>query len=160
MAMGRRRAPPLPAVTPLRGRSPATRSIPIGQPISNTQVYLLDAHLQPVPLGVAGELYIGGDGLARGYLKRPELTAERFVPHPCSQRPGARLYKTGDLARYLPDGSLEFVGRLDHQIKLRGYRIELGEIEQALLQHPVVGESVVLARDDPAGSKQLVAYIV
>src|SRR2546423_2270504 len=143
-----------------RELSPSTRSIPIGQPISNTQVYLLDAHLQPVPLGIAGELYIGGDGLARGYLKRPELTAERFVPHPYSQRPGARLYKTGDLARYLPDGSLEFVGRLDHQIKLRGYRIELGEIEQALLQHPAVGECVVVVRQSQAGSKQLVAYVV
>src|SRR3989440_271733 len=143
-----------------RELSPSTRSIPIGQPISNTQVYLLDAHLQPVPLGVAGELYIGGDGLARGYLKRPELTAERFVPHPCSQRPGARLYKTGDLARYLPDGSLEFVGRLDHQVKLRGYRIELGEIEQALLHHPAVSECVVVVRQSQAGSKQLVAYVV
>src|SRR2546421_2757870 len=143
-----------------RELSPATRSIPIGQPISNTQVYLLDAHLQPVPLGVAGELYIGGDGLARGYLKRPEVTAERFVPHPYSQRPGARLYRSGDLARYLPDGSLEFVGRLDHQVKLRGYRIELGEIEQALLEHPAVGECVVIVRADPAGSKQVVAYVV
>src|SRR3989440_7655969 len=143
-----------------RELSPATRSIPIGQPISNTQVYLLDAHLQPVPLGIAGELYLGGDGLARGYLTRPELTAERFVPHPCSQRPGARLYKTGDLARYLPDGSLEFVGRLDHQVKLRGYRIELGEIEQALLHHPAVSECVVVVRQSQAGSKQLVAYVV
>jgi thioesterase domain-containing protein/acyl carrier protein len=143
-----------------RELSPAARSIPIGQPISNTQVYLLDAHLQPVPLGVAGELYIGGDGLARGYLKRPELTAERFVPHPSSSRPGTRLYKTGDLARYLPDGRIEFLGRLDHQVKVRGYRIELGEIEQALLQHPAVSECVVIARDDPASSKQLVAYVV
>src|SRR5947209_14297275 len=140
--------------------SPSTRSIPIGHPISNTQVYLLDAHLQPVRLGVAGELYIGGDGLARGYLKRPELTAERFVPHPFSRRPGARLYKTGDLARSLPDGRIEFLGRLDHQVKVRGYRIELGEIEQALLEHPAVSESLVLAREEAPGDKRLLAYLL
>ncbi|MFL5656682.1 MAG: amino acid adenylation domain-containing protein, partial [Ktedonobacteraceae bacterium] len=140
--------------------SASTRSIPIGHPISNTQVYILDSHLQPVPLGVVGELYIGGEGLARGYLKRAELTAERFVPHPFSEQPGARLYRTGDLVRYRPDGQIEFVGRGDHQVKVRGFRIELGEIEQALLEHPAVGECVVIARENQAGSKQLVSYVV
>ncbi len=133
---------------------------PIGRPIDNTQVYLLDERLQPVPIGAVGELYIASAGLARGYLNRPELTAERFIKHPWSRDPGARLYKTGDLARYLPDGQLAFLGRSDDQIKLRGYRIEPGEIVAALNQHPAIGASVVVAREDPPEEKRLVAYIV
>ena len=123
----------------------------IGRPIANTQVYLLDARLQPVPIGARGELYVSGDGLARGYLNRPELTAERFIPHPFSLKPGARLYKTGDLARYRPDGSLEFLGRIDEQVKIRGFRIELGEIEALLAQHPAVRETVVIAHEQLSG---------
>jgi amino acid adenylation domain-containing protein len=134
-------------------------SIPIGRPIANTQMYLLDAHQNPVPIGVPGELYAGGDGVARGYLNRPDLTAARFIPDPFSTKPGARLYKTGDLARYLPDGNLELLGRLDHQVKLRGFRIELGEIEAVLSQHPAVRDVVVRAREDRPGVKQLVAYL-
>jgi amino acid adenylation domain-containing protein len=134
-------------------------SIPIGRPISNTQTYLLDRNQQPTPVGIAGELYIGGDGLARGYFNGPELTAEKFIPNPYSERLGARLYRTGDLSRYLPDGAIEFLGRLDHQVKIRGFRIELGEIETALSQHPSVRESVVLLREDAPGEKRLVAYL-
>ncbi|WP_054467261.1 phosphopantetheine-binding protein [Planktothricoides sp. SR001] len=134
--------------------------ISIGRPIANTQVYLLDKYLQPVPIGIPGEIHIGGAGLAREYLNRPETTEEKFIPNPFTKEPGSRLYKTGDLARYLPDGNIEFLGRIDNQVKIRGFRIELGEIEAALLQHPNIEESLVLAREDIPGDKRLVAYIV
>src|SRR6185436_15778012 len=119
-------------------------SSPIGRPIPNARIYILDDALRPVPIGVAGHMHIGGVGLARGYLNRPELTAEKFIPDPFSAEPGARLYKTGDLARYLPDGNIEFLGRSDHQVKIRGFRIELGEIEAALRGHPAVRDAAVL----------------
>jgi amino acid adenylation domain-containing protein len=135
------------------------RSVPIGRPIANTQVYVLDAQLQPVPIGVPGELYIGGDGLARGYLRRPDLTAERFIRHPFSRDPDARLYKTGDLVRWLESGNLEYLGRLDDQVKIRGFRIEPGEIETVLSQHPAVREAVVLAVPFFTNEKRLVAYL-
>ncbi|EAZ91850.1 non-ribosomal peptide synthetase, partial [Crocosphaera chwakensis] len=129
----------------------------IGRPINNTQVYILDLHLQPVPIGVPGELLIGGDGLARGYLNRPDLTAEKFIPNPFGT---GKLYKTGDLCRYRRDGNIEYIGRIDHQVKIRGFRIELGEIEAQLSNHPEIRESVVIAREDAPGNKQLVAYVV
>ncbi|MBA2681036.1 MAG: amino acid adenylation domain-containing protein, partial [Ktedonobacteraceae bacterium] len=136
-------------------------SVPIGRPIANTQVYLLDAQLEPVPVGIPGELYIGGVGLSLGYLGRPDGTAERFVPDPFSMEAGARLYKTGDLARYLPDGALEFLGRNDSQVKLRGFRIELQEIETLLCQHPLIKEAVVTMWEDKGVDEtQLIAYIV
>jgi amino acid adenylation domain-containing protein len=138
----------------------ALGAIPIGRPIANVRVYLLDAHLNPVPTHVPGELYVGGDGLARGYLNRPDLTAEKFVPDPFGTQPGARLYRTGDLARHLSDRNLEFLGRIDHQVKLRGFRIELGEIEAVLGQHPSVRETVVMLREDVPGDQKLVAYAV
>ncbi len=158
---------------------PGDNKLPIGYPIANTQVYILDAHLQPVPVGVPGEIYIAGVGLARGYLNRPELTAEKFIlkkaegefltPHSSLLTPHSslrtqdsqeRLYKTGDLARYLPDGNVEYLGRIDNQVKIRGFRIELGEIEAVLSQHPDVREAIAMAREDIPGDKRLVAYII
>ena len=135
-------------------------NVPIGRPIDNTQIYILDANLQPVPVGVPGELYIGGVCLARGYLNQPELTAERFIPHPFDDRSDARLYKTGDLARYRPDGNIEFLGRIDRQVKVRGCRVEPAEVEVALNQHPAVSESVVKLWDERSGAEWFVAYFV
>jgi amino acid adenylation domain-containing protein/thioester reductase-like protein len=140
--------------------TPGAGPISIGCPIDNTQIYLLDPRLQPVPIGAPGELYIGGDGLAHGYLNRPDLTAEKFVPDLFGRRPGARLYRTGDLMRYTNEGEIEFLSRIDHQVKVRGFRIELGDIETALSQSPAVGQAVVVVREDVPGDKRLVAYIV
>ena len=133
--------------------------VPIGFPIANTQMYVLDRYLEPVPDGVAGELHIGGRNLARGYLSRPGLTAEKFIPDPFGGTPAGRLYKTGDLARRRGDGAIEFLGRLDHQVKLRGFRIELGEIESVLAEHPRVHEAIVITREHTAGDVRLVAYL-
>jgi thioesterase domain-containing protein/acyl carrier protein len=128
--------------------------------LSNGKVYVLDSELNPVGVGVSGEIYIGGAGVARGYLKRTELTAEKFLPDPYSVEPGGRLYRTGDLGRYLESGNIEFLGRKDHQVKIRGFRVELGEIEAALVEHPKIRQAVVLAREDEPGDKRLVAYVV
>jgi acyl carrier protein len=134
--------------------------IMIGRPVANTQLYILNSQLQPVPVGVAGELHIGGHGVARGYLGRPELTAEKFIANPFSQDRAARLYKTGDWARFQPDGTVELLGRIDQQVKIRGFRIELGEIETALRRHAAVADALVTAREDAAGEKRLVGYLV
>jgi amino acid adenylation domain-containing protein len=134
--------------------------LPIGRPVANTRIYILAADMQPVPVGVRGELYIAGEGLARGYLHRADLTAQKFVPHPFSFEGGERLYRTGDVARFLPDGNIEFLGRQDKQVKVRGYRIELGEIEAALAEHEGVRECVALVRDWGAGEKRIVAYVI
>mgnify|MGYP001794468810 CR=1 FL=1 len=156
--------------TTLTSKPPQQETVPIGRPIANAQIYLLTADLQPVPIGVPGEIYIGGAGIARGYLNRPQLTAERFLSNPFAQQAESSLngvsllaptlYKTGDLARYQPDGTIEFLGRMDHQVKIRGYRIELGEVENAIRQHSMVQETVVLARAAQSGNQRLVAYVV
>ena len=136
------------------------RIVPIGHPVANTQMYILDSYLQPVPIGVPGELYIGGIQVGRGYLNRPELTAEKFIPDPFSSSPGARLYRTGDLARFLPAGEIEYLGRLDHQVKIRGLRIELGEIETVLSEHKGVNQALIAIRENALNDKTLVAYLV
>ena len=145
---------------PVREVPEQAATVPIGRPLSNTQLYLLDDHLQPVPVGVSGEVYLGGDGLAHGYLNRPELTRERFITnHPITQSPDHPIYKTGDIARYLPDGDIEFLGRVDHQVKVRGFRIELAEIETVLSRHPAVAQVVVIVREDTPRNKTLAAYL-
>jgi len=147
-------------ITPWLGERTTFQKIPIGRPLANREVYIVDKYGNPVPVGVPGELYIGGAGLARGYLDRPDLTAERFLPNPFSAEHGARLYKSGDLARYRLDGNIDFLGRVDQQVKIRGFRIELEEIEAVLGQHPAVREAVVLALEEEPGYKRLVAYVV
>jgi acyl carrier protein len=134
--------------------------VPIGRPIANTQLYIVDKNGQPVPVGVAGELLIGGKGVTRGYLNRPELTQERFIPNPFSQNSADRLYRTGDLVRYRMDGNVEFLGRIDFQVKVRGYRIELGEIETVLSRHEAIKEAVIVVREDIPGDKRIVAYML
>ncbi|MCF7697631.1 AMP-binding protein, partial [Mycetohabitans sp. B2] len=132
--------------------------VPIGQPVPNVRVYVLGQHLELMPLGVKGELYIAGVGVARGYINQPELSAERFIPSPFG--PGERLYRTGDVARWRLDGQLEYIGRVDQQIKIRGFRIELSEIEAALVKHPSIAQSAVVSREDHPGDRRLVAYWV
>jgi amino acid adenylation domain-containing protein len=132
----------------------------IGKPIANTEIYILDSYLQPVPIGISGELYIGGAGLARGYWQQPDLTAKKFIPHPFSDDPAARIYRTGDLARYLPTGEIECLGRIDFQVKLRGFRIELGEIETLLCQYPGIAQAIAIIREDKPGDRRLVSYLI
>src|SRR5205085_6483989 len=136
------------------------QDVSIGKPIDNSDIYIVDKRERLVPLGVPGELWIGGAGLAKGYLNRPELTAERFIKDPFKTTENSRVYKTGDLAKWLPDGNLKYLGRIDDQVKVRGYRIELGEVENALLQNGLFDQVVVLAKEDKEGSKRLAAYIV
>ncbi|HEY0738569.1 MAG TPA: non-ribosomal peptide synthetase, partial [Herpetosiphonaceae bacterium] len=145
---------------PIGAVDPSWPSIPYGRPIQNAQYYILDANLTPCPVGVAGDLYIGGECLAEGYVAEPALTADKFIPDPFTARPGARIYRTGDQASFWPDGTMIFLGRVDHQVKIRGYRIEIGEIETVLRQHPAVRETIVMAREDTSGDKRLVAYVV
>jgi amino acid adenylation domain-containing protein len=141
-------------------QAPVSASVLIGRPIANTQIYILDANKRPVPVGVPGQIYVGGDGLARGYLNCPDLTAEKFIPNPFGDNFAARLYQTGDLGRYLPNGEIEYIGRADYQVKVRGFRIELGEIEALINQHPAVRETVVVAREDVLNGQCLVGYLV
>ncbi len=145
---------PLRQLRDLRGCA----SIPIGRPLASAEAYVLDERLAPSPVGTVGELYVGGAGLSRGYLGQPDLTAERFVPHPFAA--GARLYRTGDRARYRPDGTIEFMGRRDHQVKIRGFRVELGEIEALVRKHPAVLQAVVSAPEDGSGGRSIIAYVV
>src|ERR1700683_3374401 len=147
-------------LTPRLAESTTLHRIPIGRPLANRELYILDRHCNLVPIGVPGELHIGGTSLARGYLNQPDLTGERFIPDTFGNRAGARLYKTGDLARYLPDGNIEYIGRTDHQVKIRGFRIELEEIEAVLAQHPSVRQTIVSTQQDVPGEKRLVAYVV
>ena len=141
-------------------RASKSNVVPIGRPVANTQCFILDRLLQAVPIGVPGELHIGGVQVGCGYHRRPELTAEKFIADPFSNEPGARLYKTGDLCRYLPGGNIEYLGRMDHQVKIRGFRIELGEIEATLTEHESIREAAVISREDIPGDKRLVAYLV
>ncbi|MCP4103950.1 MAG: amino acid adenylation domain-containing protein [Desulfobacteraceae bacterium] len=145
---------------PVKDVPEESATIPVGRPISNTQIYLLDQNMNIVPIGIPGELYLGGDGVAQGYLNRPNLTCDKFIPNPFSDKSEDRIYKTGDIGRYLPDGNIEFIGRMDNQVKIRGFRIELGEIEAALLEHPDVLQTIVIMREDLPGDKRLVAYTV